>query len=420
MLQKIWASHTVRFVLIALGTFGLMHWGLDGSRLAFMWFLLALALGALACCVCIPRVWVTYIAISVLSLALTCAGIEFYYYKTSYNDTKVREGQYAIVPDAAIGYAPRAQAATMPSKVTMNGEEVYNVTYTSGPDGWRVTPQHPDATRAVVFLGCSYTLGEGVNDAESYPWQVAQLLGDDCQVYNFGLSGYGPHQALAMLETGRFKDIFTKYKQVEVFFLTLPGHELRVGGFSSWDTHGPRYMREGGRAVRCGHFDEPLHEVWLGAQWQRLSTAFKQTQLCKQVIMQVLRFNHMGMLRQQSAVFLGMQEYVQQHYSNAHFTLLVYPSAASEVPLYQDEGVRTLSLLPAFPDWPNDDKYRIPHDRHPRPVAYAQLAVMVAEYIRGQAAPQAPGTQSDVQSAPVTAPTDGAPSGGDVAPEKAE
>ena len=251
----------------------------------------------------------------------------------------------------------------------------------TGADGWRVTPQHPKARRAVVFLGCSYTMGEGVDDADSYPWKVAESLGDGWQVYNFGLSGYGAHHALALLESGRLDPLFARYDTVKVFFLTLPGHELRVSGFSAWDKHGPRYLVEEGKAVRRGHFDEALHPGWLGAQWQKVREAFMQTQLCKEVIMQILRFDHAGMIRRQGAIFLGLRDYVRERYPNADFTLLVYPSAAEDVPIYEEQGVPLINLAEAFPDWPDDGKYRIALDRHPSPAAYAKVAALLSARI---------------------------------------
>lgn len=381
MFQKLFGSHCFRFLVIASLTGGVFLHCLDGGRLAMLWGILTVAAGALACCVCIPRTWVTYASMTVLSLALTCAGIEYYYYLTSYNDNRVCDGKYPIVPDAELGYAPKAQASATRSTVTVDGKPVYSVTYTTGADGWRATPQHPKASKAVVFLGCSYTMGEGVEDADSYPWKVAEALGDDWQVYNFGLSGYGAHHALALLESGRLDPLFALYDTVKVFFLTLPGHELRVSGFSAWDKHGPRYLVEDGKAVRRGHFDEPLHPGWIGAQWQKVRESFMQTQLCKEVIMQILRFDHTGMIRRQGAIFLGLRDYVREHYPNADFTLLVYPSAAEDVPIYEEQGVPLINLAEAFPDWPDDAKYRISLDRHPTPVAYAKVAALLAARI---------------------------------------
>ena len=50
------------------------------------------------------------------------------------------------------------------------------------------------------FLGCSFTFGKGVQDAETLPAQF-QYLNSTYRSYNFGCNGFGPHQVLRQLET---------------------------------------------------------------------------------------------------------------------------------------------------------------------------------------------------------------------------
>jgi hypothetical protein len=53
-----------------------------------------------------------------------------------------------------------------------------------------------------------------LRDEQSYPYLVGEALGDAYQTFNFGMSGYGTHQMLALIESGRLDDIFKRYEKV--------------------------------------------------------------------------------------------------------------------------------------------------------------------------------------------------------------
>jgi hypothetical protein len=61
--------------------------------------------------------------------------------------------------------------------------------------GPKETPRSPD----IVFVGCSFTQGYGLNDDETMAWQV-QAAHPDLVIKNFGTGGYGAYQALLMIE----------------------------------------------------------------------------------------------------------------------------------------------------------------------------------------------------------------------------
>lgn len=382
-MKNILASRPLRLLLVLLVTAIAVAAALSTGRLAFAWVLVSLSCAAMAVCALIPKLWVTYASLVCMSFFATCAGVEFFYYFTSANDNIKAEGSYSKTADPLLGYAPAPQAAAMRSTRTLKDTLIYDVTYTSKADGWRVTPEHPGAQNAALFFGCSYTMGEGVNDAESYPYRVGQLLGEDWQVYNFGFSGYGPHQFLALLESGRLDELQKKYKKIHVFWMNIPGHELRSGGYSFWDPSGPRYVLENGVAVRRGNFDSYTKNGLLAATFFRLQAALKRTQLCNEFLVQVLRWNADALSRLQCAILVAAQKRLQQHWPNATFTVLVYPSATDNLPLFRQAGLPVLDTTPFMPHWPDDALYRIPIDRHPTARAYADMADGLADYLRG-------------------------------------
>jgi hypothetical protein len=114
------------------------------------------------------------------------------------------------------------------------GEVIYDVNYTIGPDGFRLTDQSHQRTEKINFFGCSFTFGEGLNDSETLPYYFAQHS-DSFKVKNFGFHGYGAHQAVAIMQSDR--DTAGKLN----FFLTAPWHAQRSACKQIWTAGSPKY-----------------------------------------------------------------------------------------------------------------------------------------------------------------------------------
>src|SRR5690606_320602 len=105
--------------------------------------------------------------------------------------------------DPVLGYMPKANTAG-DAQFMVDGQVIFDYTYRTDAFHRRRVPaqagQTTPRTRALLFFGCSYTFGEGVNDGETLPNQFA-LRAPDTAVYNYAFSGYGPHHMLARLES---------------------------------------------------------------------------------------------------------------------------------------------------------------------------------------------------------------------------
>jgi hypothetical protein len=80
------------------------------------------------------------------------------------------------------------------------GGQPGQIRFTVLPDGSRTTgppPLHPAAE--VIVVGCSFTQGWGLDDAETYAWLLQERL-PNVAVHNFGTGGYGTYQSLLRVE----------------------------------------------------------------------------------------------------------------------------------------------------------------------------------------------------------------------------
>jgi hypothetical protein len=100
-------------------------------------------------------------------------------------------------PDPELGWRNKAGRVVWPGRERDRGRPI---TMTFWPDGLRATaPAHGPERPEVVVVGCSYTQGWAVSDADTWPWRLQERL-PDFRVANLGTAGYGTHQSLLALE----------------------------------------------------------------------------------------------------------------------------------------------------------------------------------------------------------------------------
>lgn len=68
------------------------------------------------------------------------------------------------------------------------------------PVGDRVTPGQPSSGKVLHIVGDSQVFGWGLNDDETLPARVQQLLGPEWLVRNHGVPGYGPTQYKKLID----------------------------------------------------------------------------------------------------------------------------------------------------------------------------------------------------------------------------
>lgn len=131
------------------------------------------------------------------------------------------------------GYRPRPGVYT--SRVlSRKGEEIYDVVYTIGNDGYRNDIQNTNYT-AYIFGG-SFTFGEGLNDNETLSYYLLRNHGISSK--NVGIHGYGLHQALYNIGQG----LVPQRENVINILVTAPWHALRSSCKELFSDGTPKYQ----------------------------------------------------------------------------------------------------------------------------------------------------------------------------------
>jgi hypothetical protein len=161
-------------------------------------------------------------------------------------------GDYAAA-HPYLGYGSKNDGV-FTSKGTINNDVIFDVSYTI-KDGLRYTPNSNEKSQnCVLFFGCSFTFGEGLSDTSTLPFFFNQYSKQQYKVFNYGFTGYGPHQMLANIENRVAKDIQSyKNKKIAIYsFIT--DHVSRAAGYASWDQNGPNYEIIDGSLRKVGTF----------------------------------------------------------------------------------------------------------------------------------------------------------------------
>ncbi len=285
------------------------------------------------------------------------------------------------LPDDVLGYAPARNCRRRVIKYTY-GEALYDVTYTIGPEGIRTVPGDPpaDDPGSVLFFGGSYTYGEGVEDDETLPAVVQELSGSATR--NFGFHGYGPHQMLAAIESGKVESAVTGKPRAAIYS-ALVSHVARGKGLNPWDRHGPRYvLGPSGEPMRKGQFDE-LHP-----QREALVRLLAKSYFYRRFVQRRIRVR-----KEDVGHFVALvgasRDALAARYPGIRFEVILWDSEGTYDILDEvlrgldDRGIPCHLVTSIIPDLAERDaEYRLHrYDRHPSPAAYRRVAEYVVEHI---------------------------------------
>ncbi len=136
---------------------------------------------------------------------------------------------------------------------------LFDVHYTIDENGFRKTPEinADDSTKSIVFFGCSFTFGHGLNDNLVMPNIVQNLVQNKYKVYNFSASGYGTHQMLAAIEYNMV-DSIVKYQPKIFIYDAIEDHLNRLLNLVGYSAHTPKYILDPitNEVKHVGRFDD--------------------------------------------------------------------------------------------------------------------------------------------------------------------
>ena len=273
-----------------------------------------------------------------------------------------------VLDDPLTGHrlAPGAVAHTRRS---FRGETIYDVTYTTDDDGWRTVPgNRSDAGACVLVFGGSFAFGDGIGDGDTLAARLAVETAGRFTIHPFAAPGWGPQHMLALVEGGRVEESLDCTPRFAIY-VTIPEHVHRAAcnPAADGDPHGPRYRLDDGNPVRDGFCDDERREGGFGEAWA------VSERLRRQAATQVGERD----LAVYRAVVVAAQRALVARWPDLEFHVLAWRRGHTDY-LAGDPAAAALAqhavdqVLPGDEDW--RERYELPHDGHPTPLANRLLA----------------------------------------------
>lgn len=323
----------------------------------------------------------------VLFVLVPVEGLLWYWPQTAPSPDEHFEGSYGsayFVDDPVLGYGPRRGFRTT-SRKHIGTSVVYDVSYGIDALGLRHSPPAASNAPCLVFFGCSYAFGEGVNDDETLAWQVWWHANGKWATRNLGFHGYGPHHMLAMLQSGRVENALGGSVAAGAVYVLLPDHARRCAGEAVWARAAPKFVvGPDGRATREGRYGPAAEPGTLGL-WLRWETSKSS------IGRLLLRDRRRGIPSDQLALLVAIvgtaRDEWGQRFPGAPFLVLLWDGGTRDDARIHAalarRGIRVGRVSSMLPGWPADRRrWLLPGDPHPTAAAYRLVAAGVLKWCR--------------------------------------
>lgn len=368
---------------------------LKAAPAPFFWMFLTWAAALFAAMFGIDGSWPRAVLLNLGIVAILLAVTEAYIFTHEYIPPVTPAGFWAH--DEVLGWAPtkgmqfRVFKPNPPGLFHGSRGLLFDATYTIDSNGLRIAPpwRKDNLAGTVLFFGCSFTFGEGLQDNQTLSYQLGTQSNGVYRTFNFAFEGYSPAQMLAEIEHGivfRVVDTNPRY----AFYVAIPNHVWRVAGRVAWANHTPRYVLiADGTVHQSGYFENRKSLA------ERLRITRGLRQLNKSAIWRMLSTPDLHItdndIRLYFAVVHRSQELLTARYPGLHFHVILWPAqdAAQQQATYEKlrDGFRRrgipLDLVEdILPGYKTDRTPYIlgPSDHHPSALA----ARLLAQYILGR------------------------------------
>jgi hypothetical protein len=256
----------------------------------------------------------------------------------------------------------------------------YDVVYSIDSNGHRLTAASNDPhADNVLFMGCSYTFGQGLNDNQALPQLFSALTDKRYNVINFGVPTYGLHQEVRTLELGRPEPLLTQGKRY-IIYSAIADHANRAMAAYTWTVQGPAYrLGPDGIAQYYGN----LNSV---ASGMVLTTLTRSLFIGNYVLTPFMAKRTPDPIPLYIGLVKRARQLAEQKY-HASFIMIFWddkePLEPSVKAALDQAGIHYIPVTSIIPDLnSNPAPYRVsPFDPHPSEAANRPIAAYLAQHL---------------------------------------
>ena len=250
----------------------------------------------------------------------------------------------------------------------------------------RVVPtSKKDSSNQLLFFGCSYTWGEGVEDEETFANQVTSRLAIPVRAFNLSAMGWGPNHVLRLLQNRnepRMKGI--QPGSGVAIYTFIDDHIRRV--FGNRETfrgpshvNDPYYYLRDGRLVNGGSFESgrPL--------WSSILELLAHSELLSYFHIDLPLAGDQDFVLF-AAIIREIRDTLKEKYGINTFIFSIFPGdnyyASRLLPLLQHEGVEVFDFSEVDIDGLMKGRNLLFGNYHPSPLSHRFYADLLVREMR--------------------------------------
>jgi hypothetical protein len=239
-------------------------------------------------------------------------------------------------------------------------------------------PENKGAKKNLVFLGCSYTFGQGVSDSKTFPSILAKNL-KNYRVHNLGTQGDGPHDTLSYFVGNNIK--LKNINNAEIVFYTyIHDHFIRLLG-------SVEYFRRDVNEADRPYFTTTSEGPKLKGSFKtgRPVTTFLYLLLGKSLTLDYFNIDFPLINKEKikflADIFYEIKKESQLKFNSKKFFLIIYPGESNHIKSLLKE-LKTLNI--DYLDYSNVNlnnilkgNHLLEKDSHPSELAYEFFAKLL-------------------------------------------
>ncbi|GEM_PF-870001 len=253
---------------------------------------------------------------------------------------------------------------------------IYDVDYSMLGKFFRYTKGNISSENAYVFLGCSFTFGDGLKDDQTLPYYFSKLNNFNSNVLNFGVIGKSTNFGLNILNSNIINKYLTKAKNIHFIYSLISDQAFRNFNFDLYDRS-----------------DDWIYK---DRKWMRIKQPFETVQIIfaksyifRKIFLPLIDDSNSDFYENYIINSLNEIRKIAKNKYNAEFTIIVWPSI--EINFKTKLAIEKFDII-ELPEYfePHEagSPYRILYDDHPTAKANEEIAEILDEHLKSLYVPE--------------------------------
>ncbi len=261
-----------------------------------------------------------------------------------------------------------------PGRSTAAGEKIiYDCIVSRYCNGFRYTKCNLNSDKNYIFLGCSFTFGEGLSNDMTLPHYFSGLADFKNNVLNCGLEGRSTNSAISVMNSGIISRFVNKNSKTEyVVYSLISDHIARnFRTFTSGSSPGDNHMFKEGKWIRAAQ------------PFGIFKIIFAKSYIFNTIFLQHIdKYNESYYEDYMIDSLKKLNEITKTKY-NGKLIVMVWPDL-NKITRFMNKLKNTDLDLIFIPKYFEDDEYKIAEDGHPNGKANLEIAKILMAHIESK------------------------------------